>query len=97
MTRAVILRRRAEDDIRMAHQWYEGQDPRLGDEFVIEVRGALERISNFPASSPVVHSKVRRASVRRFPYLVFYVVEAHRVVILAILHSSRNPALWPTR
>lgn len=97
MTHAVILRRRAEDDIRAALQWYEAQDSRLGDVFLIELRRTLEQIGQFPESFPLVHTKIRRALVPRFPYLVFYVVEVRRVVILAILHSSRNPAVWPTR
>jgi plasmid stabilization system protein ParE len=31
----------------------------------------------------------------KFPYLVFYIVEAKRVVVLAVLHTSRDPAVWP--
>lgn len=45
MTHAVILRRRAEDDIRTVLRWYETQDPTLGDQFLIELRRTLEQIS----------------------------------------------------
>jgi plasmid stabilization system protein ParE len=38
---------------------------------------------------------VRRAFVTKFPYLVFYIVDATRVVVLAVLHTSRDPAVWP--
>jgi plasmid stabilization system protein ParE len=75
MTYAVILRPRAEDDIRTAFQWYESQQSTLGEEFLAHLRRALERIRDFPESSPVVHRTVRRALITKFPYLVFYVVE----------------------
>ena len=97
MTHAVILRRKAEDDIRTVLRWYETQNPTLGDQFLFELRRTLEQIGQFPESSPVVRKNVRRALVRRFPYLVFYVAESTRVVILAVLHNSRDPAVWPKR
>jgi plasmid stabilization system protein ParE len=42
-----------------------------------------------------VRKTVRRAFVTKFPYLVFYIVEATRVVVLAVLHTSRDPTVWP--
>ena len=95
MTHAVILRRKAEDDIRTVLRWYETQNPTVGDHFLIELRRTLEQIGQFPESSPTVRKNIRRALVKRFPYLVFYIAEATRVVILAILHTSRDPAVWP--
>jgi toxin ParE1/3/4 len=97
MTYAVILRPRAEDDIRTAFQWYESQQSTLGEEFLAHLRRALERIRDFPESSPVVHRTVRRALITKFPYLVFYVAEPTRAVVLAVLHTSRSPATWPRR
>ena len=97
MIRDAILRRRAEDDIGTVLCWYETRDRALGDQFLIELRRTLERIGQFPESGALLHEKVRRAVVQAFPYLVFYVVETTRVVILAFLHTSRNPAAWPTK
>ncbi|MBI4756879.1 MAG: hypothetical protein HY778_15970 [Betaproteobacteria bacterium] len=37
----------------------------------------------------------RRAVISRFPYLVFYLAEPARVVVLAVLHGSRSPDAWP--
>jgi plasmid stabilization system protein ParE len=42
-----------------------------------------------------VHGEVRRAMVSRFPYAVFYRVEAKQVVVLTVLHTARDPRLWP--
>ena len=42
-----------------------------------------------------VHGEVRRALVSRFPYGIFYRVESKRVVVLAVLHTARDPKVWP--
>src|SRR5205809_647850 len=97
MARSVILRARAEDDIRNIVEWYESERVGLGADFLSRLRATLEAVRLHPESSPLVHKNVRRAIVGKFPYLVFYVSEVARVVILAVLHSSRNPSVWPRR
>jgi plasmid stabilization system protein ParE len=97
MTRAVVLRRTAEDDIGSAFQWYEMQQPGLGDDFLVRLRQSLEGVGRLPESFPLTYRNVRRALVTKYPYVVFFVAETTRVVVLAVLHTSRNPAVWPRR
>jgi plasmid stabilization system protein ParE len=97
MTRPVILRARAECDIQTTFEWYESQQSGLGEEFLAHLREKLEALRSFPESFPVLYRNVRRAVVSRFPYAVFYVAESARVVVLAVLHTSRDPAIWPRR
>jgi hypothetical protein len=56
---------------------------------LLQIRGNFNEL--------LTHTKIRRALVKRFPHLVFYVVEATRVFVLAVLRTSRNPADWPKR
>jgi plasmid stabilization system protein ParE len=37
---------------------------------------------------------VRRALLKRFPYAVYFAVEGDVIVILTVLHVSRDPATW---
>jgi plasmid stabilization system protein ParE len=37
------------------------------------------------------------AQVRRFPYSVFYSVESEQIVVLAVFHARRDPAIWKGR
>jgi plasmid stabilization system protein ParE len=97
MTRRFIVRPRAERDIQSAYDWYESQEPGIGEEFLKAVRKRLEAIRDFPESCPIVYRDLRRAVVSRFPYLVFYVAQPTRVTVLAVLHHSRSPATWPRR
>ena len=62
----------AEADLVAAQNWYDQQRDGLGAEFLEEVRVVFRRIEQTPAMHAVVYKDVRRAIVRRFPYLVFY-------------------------
>lgn len=95
MTLPLIIRPEAEADLAEAAAWY----ARAGHEKRFEQRidEALARIAGGPLHCQVVYEDVRRALVRRYPYAVFYVVEPHRVVVLAIMHQRRDPARWPRR
>ncbi len=97
MTRRFVLLPRAERDIQSTFEWYESQRPGLGEEFLVTLRERLETIRNFPEAFPIIYRDVRRAVVSRFPYVVFYVVRPARVAALAIVHQSRDPAIWPRR
>jgi len=97
MTRRVILRERAQNDLRSAFEWYESQRRGLGEAFLAAVGERLESIAAFPNANPVIWREMRRAIVSRFPYLVFYIPKAERIDVLAVLHHARNSADWPSR
>lgn len=95
MTLGMILRQKAERDIEFARNWYDAQQVGLGEEFLSAVQERLVEIRRFPESCPEIHKKLRRALVGRFPYLIFYLLTQDKVVVLAVLHTSRDPANWP--
>lgn len=39
----------------------------------------------------------RRRVVRRFPYVVIYLVEPEHIEVLAVFHTSRDPKQWQGR
>ena len=90
----VVLSTAAERDVRVAFRWYEDRVSSLGSAFLDEVEASLARIAEFPAACPTVHQNVRRALLRRFPYGVFYLIEASRAVVLAVLHQAQDPERW---
>ena len=91
----VVYRRRAQQDLVVAFDWFEEQRAQLGDEFLEAVQSTFRTIELYPEMFAVVHDEVRRAIVPRFPFAVFYLVEPRRTVVLRVLHTARNPALWP--
>ena len=56
-----------------------------------------DRIADDPFRYQDLQSGVRRILLRRFPYAVYFAVEPEAVVVLAVLHVSRDPAEWQRR
>jgi plasmid stabilization system protein ParE len=92
-----ILTDEAEADVDEAAGWYEGRLQNLGVDFVTEVRGAIESICTNPLLFAEIDLGLRRASVRRFPYGVFFRIGDHTVHIVAVLHDRRDPSVWQKR
>lgn len=80
-----------------AADWYEQRQVGLGVDFVAKVGDVLARIASNPRMHQMVYGDVRRAVVRRFPFVVLYREEASEVVVIAVFHASRNPAIWQSR
>lgn len=91
----IVFRRGVGGDLADAYGWYEGQRPGLGDEFLASINASFEMVEKFPELFAAAHGEVRRAIVARFPFAVFYLVEPSRIVVLAVLHTARDPRAWP--
>lgn len=87
----------ADIDIEAAFRWYENEQTGLGLEFLDELRAAYDRIVDGPFKYLQLRSYMRRALLKRFPYAVYFVVEDEIIVVLAVLHTSRDPAEWQRR
>ncbi|MEX2534497.1 MAG: type II toxin-antitoxin system RelE/ParE family toxin [Trueperaceae bacterium] len=93
----VRLRPEAERDIWEAALWYEQQLPRLGHDFLDELLVALSAMADAPLMYPLVHRETRRQLMKRFPFGIYYRVEDSLIVVLAVMHGSRDPNRWKTR
>ena len=97
MSRRLIVRPEAEAEMAGAFDWYEDRAPSLGIEFLRCGDAGFSAILRNPERFPQVHRVVRRALTRRFPYAVFFVEDAERVVVLSVFHGKRNPKQWQER
>lgn len=97
MSLPLVFRPVAQAEFDTAAAWYENQLPGLGDDFVLEVQQVLDTIASQPERYPIADGDVREAPVARFPYCVYYRVRPDRVVILAVFHTARDPAIWQAR
>lgn len=97
MTLEVRLRQEAEEDLADAAGWYEEQRQGLGHEFLDEILTMLSRIADTPLIYPSVHRNTRRAIIHRFPFGIYYRVEDTNIVVVAVMHGSRNPRHWKNR
>jgi len=84
-------------DLAEAHDWYEEREPGLGEGFLEAFDACLDVICENPRSFPVSHGDVRRAFLRRFPYMVLYRVESGKVTVIGCFHGGRDPRSWRAR
>jgi|ERR1019366_2742673 plasmid stabilization system protein ParE len=97
MSLPVILRPIAEADVVDIFGDLEAIRAGLGKRFITQLRDILERIELMPELYGLVWQDVRAVRLRKFRYVVFYIVRTDRVEVLAVLHSSRDASTWQSR
>ena len=97
MTFELRLRPEAELELADAALWYEEQGLGLGHQFLDEALAAFSTITETPLMYPIVHRNTRRALIHRFPFGVYYRVETNTIVVVAVMHGSRDPRRWKSR
>ena len=95
--RPLIFRRQARSEYDEAGDWYEKERAGLGVEFLAEIDRLLQRIADNPEQFPMLYRDVRKAVAHRFPYCVYFRERNHGIVVMAVFHSARNPAVWKQR
>jgi plasmid stabilization system protein ParE len=90
----LIVRPLAEADVQQVFDWYEGQAVGLGHEFLRAVDACYASLERSPELFPVVYKEIRRALLRRFPYIVYYLLGEEALEVLACVHGKRHPRTW---
>ena len=91
-----ILSPDAKEGIRSALLWYLQHDTNLPFRFEAELRLALSRIAQYPNQFQLVYGQVRRARMKRFPYLIYFTPTASSIYVVNVLHQRRlNPLHRP--
>ena len=91
MALPIVFRQIARLEMDESISWYEREQSGLGIEFAAEIEIVLNRIAGTPEQFQTIRGEVRRAVMRRFPYTIHFLVEAQRIVILAVFHAKRSP------
>jgi plasmid stabilization system protein ParE len=63
----------------------------LGLEFLRALEAELDTIARFPEGFSIVHGATRRALLSRFPYAVYFSSEPDVALVVAVLHTARDP------
>jgi len=89
----------AEAELVAAAEWYEQRRAGLGAELIAAIDSALDQILDAPLACPVwrTDQPYRKLVVRRFPYVVFFVVSEGDVEVVAFAHAKRKPGYWIDR
>jgi plasmid stabilization system protein ParE len=97
MSLPVTFHRAASAEFIESSAWYETRRVGLALEFMAEIDRCVSLASEHPLQFAVVREDIRRVVAHRFPYSVYFRAEGHRIVVLAVFHGSRDPAIWKAR
>ena len=86
----------AKEEIREAAKWYNKRQEGLGKRFTEEVREKVHFIRQNPKALNVRYDEIRTGVLNLFPFMVHYTVDEkdNTIIIIAVMHTSRNPELW---
>ena len=77
--------------------YYNSQSEGLGYEFAAEVKRTLERIIQYPDAWFKLSKRTHRCRTNRFPYGIIYQIRKEVLLIVAIMHLSKEPETWKSR
>ena len=85
------------EDYQQAVNWYAPRGTTLAESFMQAVEGRDLRIAENPARWRVIEEDVHRCLTRVFPFGILYTIESDYVLIVAVMHCSREPGYWRHR
>jgi plasmid stabilization system protein ParE len=91
------VRKLARSEIDAAYTWYLQHSPDAAQRFLNAADEAMSLIADAPEQYPLVHGRLRRVLLRRFPYAVYYKVFPTVVSIVGVIHGHRHPKTWLRR
>jgi plasmid stabilization system protein ParE len=85
----------AKDDLVAGFQFYEEQSPGLGSYFLDSLFADIDSLLLYAGVHSVVYGS-QRCIARRFPFAIYYRVEADIIRVRAVIDCRRNPT-WIRR
>ncbi len=77
--------------------FYAEREPGLERRFIGAVEEAIELVKEAPTRWRILDDDVRRSLTHVFPYGILYTIEADYILIVTIMHCSREPGYWKQR
>jgi hypothetical protein len=88
----------AQADVRVAFRYYKDISESLGRYFLSELKHAEKAILHAPEGFQIrFFDRVRGYPLRKFPFLVLYMVVEKSVYVLAVFNTNQNPELVESR
>jgi hypothetical protein len=87
----------ADLDLKDTIDYYNWKQSGLGDRFFDKLQIKIEKIRVNPESYAYRYKNVRFAKIDQFPFIIQFIDEPDAIIIIGIIHTSRNPQLWKDR
>ncbi len=90
MVRKFLILASAEEEMRVAKEWYQHIHQELVKELELSIEHAFQRMMQYPLSYQIIYGRIRYARLRRFPYNVCYVVDDKYLLVVAFRHNRMD-------
>ena len=87
----------ANRDIQNIVSYYDDINSTLSDVFLKEMEDTKSFILQNPDACPKRIRNIRVSYLKRFRYGVFFKIYEDEIIVIAVLHTSRNPEIWQKR
>lgn len=85
------------EEYREAALWYAERDQNVASRFIACIENAVEQVVESPQRWRVIDEDIRRCLTHVVPYAILYTIENDFVLIVAVMHASREPGYWKQR
>lgn len=98
MAYLVIIDPRALRDVQEAIDYYEEQQPGLGEKFEQVLNRYFLKLEKSPVFQ-IRYDQVRCLPLKKYPYMIHFAVDEKNksVTVYAVLHTARTPGIWKNR
>jgi plasmid stabilization system protein ParE len=90
MALAIVYHPLVREELREIYWWYAERSPKTADNFLVVFHAAVELLAEFPKVNQLYRDDIRRASLKPFPYHLYYWENAGRLTLLSIRHVKRK-------
>ncbi len=97
MSLRIVFRGVAKRELIEASIWYENKRAGLASEFMAEIHRCTTLAATNPLQFAVHRRDIRCVVAKRFPYSIYFRAESKTIVILAVFHNKRDPAILMKR
>ncbi len=80
-----------EKDIQKIFTWYEEKQFGLGNDFLQTFYSCTELILENPFQYPKKYKDFHRYLLRKFPYIVYFIIEDDLIIIMGVFHHALDP------
>lgn len=70
--------------------WYDHEMPGLGKRFLLDLEATINIINNNPFTFSLLDTNIRRAGLKKFPFVVLYFIDGTEVHVLAVVSTKRS-------
>jgi plasmid stabilization system protein ParE len=78
-------------------RWYGERSPEAAENFIAELRAAVELICSDPERFQPIGGGARVFRLKQYPHHVIYLVVNQTVFIAVVGHTKRRPGYWRDR